>query len=95
MKQIISILAFYKPYVIWSLIVNICITIICPAIVYAIITKLFLAVFIWFLVKETSYKHKLNLLKKLGVSTLKLFLLLFLIDISFTIGFLEILKEYV
>ena len=95
MKQLFTILIFYKPYVVWSLIVNICIAIICPAIISAITTKLLLTIFIWFLVKETRVKHKLYFYNKLGISTIKLFSILFLIDISFTIGFLEVIKEYV
>ena len=47
MKQLFTILIFYKPYVVWSLIVNICIAIICPAIISAITTKLLLTIFIW------------------------------------------------
>lgn len=94
MKQLISILIFYKPYLVWSLAVNICIALFCPQILLAITTKLLLTIFIWFSVKETRAKHKLYYFKTIGVSALKLFSVLFILDISLTIGFLEVVTEY-
>ena len=95
MQQFLTILAFYKPFVIWSFLVNIAIAVLNPFIIPAIITKMFLAVFVWFLVKETNVKHKLNFYSKLGISPVKLFSILFIVDITMTIGFLEVIKEYI
>ena len=95
MQQFLSILAFYRPLVLWSFIINIIITIVNPYIFPAIITKLLLTIFVWYLVNETGAKRKLTLYKNLGISPLKLFSSLFLIDTLLTLSFLYIIKEFI
>lgn len=95
MQQFLTILAFYRPFVLWSFLVNIAITIVNPFLVPAIATKLMLAVFVWYICKETNAKRKLTFYKNLGISPLKLFSVLFLVDIFITITFLIVIKEYV
>ena len=95
MQQILTILAFYRPFVIWSLIVNIAIAIVYPFVIPAIITKMFLTVFVWFMFHETKARRKLTFYKNLGVSAFKLFLSLFFLDIAATIGFILIVKEFI
>ncbi len=63
-------------------------------IVPVIVAKLFLTVFLWYYVTETHAKRKLTFYKNLGISEFKLFSSLFLIDITLTIGFLTIFKEF-
>lgn len=95
MQQFISILAFYRSYILGSFFINILITIVNPRIFAAIVTKLFLTVFVWFMVNETSAKRKLTFYNNLGISTLKLFISLFILDLIFTITFLTIVKEFI
>ena len=95
MQQFISILAFYKPFVLWSFIINIAIAIVNPFIMPAIVTKLLLTIFVWYIVNETNAKRKLVFYKRLGISTFKLFSILFLVDISITISFIIVIKEYI
>jgi len=95
MQKLLTILAFYKPFVLGSFLVNIAITIVNPFIVPAIITKLMLTVFVWYLVNETNAKRKLIFYNNLGISSIKLFSMLFFIDIFITISFLILIKEYI
>jgi len=95
MQKLLTILAFYKPFVIWSFLVNIALTIVNPFIVPAIITKLMLTVFVWYLMNETNAKRKLIFYNNLGISSIKLFSVLFFIDIFITIGYLILITEYI
>lgn len=95
MQQLLSILAFYRSFVVWSFLVNIAITIINPHIIPAILTKLLLTIFVWYLLNETNAKRKLIFYKNLGISTLKLLSVLFFIDCIITISFLIVIKEFV
>ena len=95
MHQLKSILSFYKQFVVWSFIINIAIAIVFPFVSTAILTKLLLTIFVWYMVSETDAKRKLISYKNLGVSTLKLFSVLFLVDIFFTITFIVVIKEFI
>lgn len=95
MQKLLTILAFYKPFVIWSFLVNIALTIVNPFIVPAIITKLMLTVFVWYLMNETNAKRKLIFYNNLGISSIKLFSVLFFIDSFITICYLILIKEYI
>ena len=95
MQKLLTILAFYKPIVIWSFLVNIAITIINPFIVPAIITKLMLTIFVWYFVNETNTRRKLIFYNNLGISSIILFSVMFFIDIFITIGYLILIKEYI
>lgn len=90
-----AILLFYKPYMLWSFAINILIVIFSPHIFPAIVTKLVLTFFIWYLVNETYTQKKLDFYKNLGISTFKLFASLFLIDIFITIAFLLVMQEFI
>jgi len=80
--------------VVWSFVINAILGFLNPLIIPAIVTKLFLTVFVWYLVTETNAKRKLTFYKNLGISTFKLFSILFLVDISLTISFLVVFKEF-
>ena len=95
MQKLLTILAFYKPFVIWSFLVNIAITVVNPFIVPAIVTKLMLTIFVWYFVNETNTKRKLIFYNNLGISSIKLFSVMFFIDIFITIGYLILIKEYI
>ncbi len=90
-----AILLFYRPYVIWSFIINIVITILSPQIFPAILTKLFLTILLWFLVNETHAKRKLNFYRNLGISSLRLFTSIFIIDVLIMIAYLSFIKVFI
>ncbi|SHH32921.1 hypothetical protein DFQ05_0202 [Winogradskyella wandonensis] len=94
MHRLLAILAFYKPFVVWSFVINAIIGFFNPHLAPALITKLFLTVFAWYYVHETSQRRKLTFYKNLGISPVKLFSILFLIDSVLTIIFLTIFKEF-
>ncbi|WP_299119022.1 hypothetical protein [uncultured Winogradskyella sp.] len=94
MQRFLAILAFYKPFVVWSLIITAIIGFFNPHLVPAIVTKLFLTVFAWYYVNETNNKHKLTFYKNLGISPLKLFTIMFIVDCILTIIFLTVFKEF-
>lgn len=95
MQKLSSILLFYKPYFLWSFAINILVTIFNPEIMTAIGTKLFLVVFLWYYISYTKGKRLLSFYNNIGVSTFKLFISVFVIDITITIGYLLIIKEFI
>lgn len=90
-----AILTFYKPLFFSSFVVNIIIAIINPSIIAALVTKLFLVSLLWYLMTEDGLKKKLVFYKNLGISNLKLFTSLFLIDIFITIAFILLMQEFI
>ena len=94
MHRFLAILAFYKPFVVWSLIVTAIIGFFNPHIAPAVATKLFLTVFVWYYVSETPNKRKLTFYKNLGISPLKLFSSLFIVDCVLTVSFILVFKEF-
>ena len=95
MPQLLAILTFYRPFIIWSFLVNITLVIFNPYILLAIITKLFLIGLIWFISKETTTEQKLIFCNNLGVSNFKLFFTLFSVDIIITVTFIILIKEFI
>ena len=95
MQQLRMILVFYRPLFLWSFAVNILITILNPDFIPAVLTKLFLVILLWYIITETQAKQKLMFYKNLGISTVKLFSILYFIDIFITISFLLIVKVFI
>ncbi|EPR73875.1 hypothetical protein ADIWIN_1045 [Winogradskyella psychrotolerans RS-3] len=79
---------------VWSFIANAIIGFLNPHIAPALVTKLFLTVFAWYYVNETNNKRKLIFYKNLGLSTLTLFSVIFILDCILTIIFITILQEF-
>ena len=94
MHRLLAILAFYKPFVVWSFIVTAIIAFFNPHLAPAIVTKLFLTVFAWYYVSETPNKRKLTFYKNLGISSFKLFSIIFIVDCILTVIFLTVFKEF-
>ena len=94
MQRLLAILTFYKPFVVWSFIVTAIIGFFNPHVAPAIVTKLFLTVFAWYYVSETPNKRKLTFYKNIGISPLKLFSSMFIVDCILTISFLIVFKEF-
>ena len=95
MQQLFSILVFYRPFIIWSLAINMLLSFIKIEIITILIVKLLLIFSLWHLLNETHAKRKLTFYKNLGISKLKLFSLVFVIDAVFSIPFVILLKEFV
>lgn len=95
MQQFFSIFAFYKPFILWSLIINMIFSFLEYEIIPILILKLLLVIFLWYFLNETYAKRKLTFYKNLGISTLKLFTLLYIIDFVFSLPFLILLREFI
>lgn len=95
MQKLEAIYIFYRPFFFWSFAINILQFVFNPNLIPAIITKLILIFFVWYLVKETGNKKTLIFYKNIGISDFRLFASFLLIDISITVGFLLIMKEFV
>ena len=95
MYRFLAILAFYKPFVVWSFIANAIIAFFNPYLVPALFTKLFLTVFAWYYVNETPNRRKLTFYRNLGISSFKLFSIIFIVDCILTTIFLTIFKEFI
>ena len=55
---------------------------------------LFLTLFLWYLTIETNAKRKLIFYKNLGISTLKLFGSIFIVDVLITVIFTLLIQEF-
>lgn len=94
MQQLLSILLFYRPFIIWSLIINMVFSFLKFNVSLIVASKLLLVFLLWHVFNETHAKRKLLFYKKLGVPAIKLFTLLFIVDLILSIPFLIILKEF-
>lgn len=94
MHRFLAILTFYKPFVVWSFIATIIIAFFNPYVIPALFTKLFLTVFAWYYVSQTSNKRKLTLYRNIGISSFKLFSIIFIVDGMLTVLFLMVFKEF-
>ncbi|RAJ13243.1 hypothetical protein [Olleya aquimaris] len=96
LSQLFAILFYYRTFALWSLGINILLLITgSSTLILALITKLFLVALLFYLVSEAEAKQKLSFYKKLGISDLKLFSVLYLIDAIITIGFLSVINEFI
>lgn len=95
MQQLSSIFLFYRPFFIWSYGVNFLLLLLGFDVIPLFLAKAFLVIFLWYFITETQAKRKLVFYKNLGISTLKLFALFFLIDVILSLPFILIIKEFV
>jgi hypothetical protein len=95
MQRLLSIYLLYKPFILWSFGVNVFLSVIEYKLVAILLIKLLLVLFLWYVMNETSYKKTLQVYKNTGVSTLKLFAFLYVIDLVLSIPFLIILREFI
>ncbi len=94
-KQVLSILNYYKSMAFWSFIVTLAITIINPELILALSTKLFLIFVLWFLISDRKVRQRLRFYKIRGVSNIKFFTVIFLIDCTLTSTFLFLIKGFI
>ncbi len=95
MQQISSIFLFYRPFVLWSFIANSFLLVMGVHLIPLFLIKVCLIISLWYFTLQTKAKHKLTFYKNLGISPLKLFLSIFVIDVLLSIPFLLILKEFI
>lgn len=96
LSQLFAILYYYRTFALWSFGINILLLITGSSnLILALITKLFLVALLYYLVSEADTKHKLPFYKNLGVSDIKLFSVLYLIDAIITTGFLSLMNEFI
>jgi hypothetical protein len=89
-----AILLFYKPYFLWSLAINILLIILKYNLFILSIVKILLIGFLWYFITETNGKRKLIFYNNLGISSLRLFSTLFLIDIFITLLFFNLITAF-
>ncbi len=95
MRQLFPILTFYRPYFLWSFAANIILFfLLWSYLIPVFLAKIFLVIFLWYSINQSHAKRKLMFYKNLGISTFKLFAMLFLVDLALSIPFLLILKEF-
>ncbi len=94
MYKFIAILTFYKQFVVWSFIVNVIIALYTPYAIPALCIKLFLVIFSWYYFNETTNKRKLTIYKNLGISSFKLFSIIFIVDSIITLLLLKLYTEF-
>lgn len=93
MKRFNVLFNFYKLFIVWSLLITIVIGTINPNYTAGILTKLFLTGFAWYYMSETSNKQKLTFYMNLGISPVKLFSFVFIIDSIITVLTLFLIKH--
>jgi|AVFP01.1.fsa_nt_gi hypothetical protein len=94
MQRFLTIILFYKPFVWWSLAINLVLGIFNFHLVFAAITKLFLLIFLWYYVHETQHRRRFLFFKNLGISSRRLFVTVFIVDLLLTLSFLALFKEF-
>ncbi|MDH7911237.1 hypothetical protein [Winogradskyella sp. SYSU M77433] len=95
LRQVSSILNYYKPLASWSFLVTIGITVINPELILALCTKLFLTGLLWLMLSDRKLRRRLNFYRISGVSDLKFFGTLFLIDSIITGTFITLIKGFI
>jgi hypothetical protein len=92
MKHLLIFFHFYKTYIAWSFIITILLGFVDSHYISAVLTKLFLTIFAWYITNETSNKHKLTFYKNLGISIRTLFISMFVVDSVLTILIIFLFK---
>jgi len=96
MQKLATIFHFYRPFLFWSLGINIFLFILLGHYISLVILgKIFLILSLAYFINESSFKQKLLFYKNLGISTFKLFFIFFLTDAFLTISVLSIIKVFV
>lgn len=95
MNRLRTILKFYKPMVLWSFLINILLIMVTPYIFITILTKLFLVILILLFLNETNTKYSLLTYEKLNISQMKLFGIMFVLDILMTTSTLSTIKVFI
>jgi len=95
MQQLFPIFIFYRSFILWSFGINILLSYLKYDVIPIVLVKLLLIVFLWFIINETGAKGKLLFYKNMGISTFKLFFVIYIIDLLLSLPFILILKEFI
>lgn len=95
MQRLGAILVFYKSLFMWSFLINILLIMITPYIFIANLTKLFIFTLIVCFLDETKIRSKLLFCKSLDKLQIKLFGIIYLLDITITTVTLYTLKVFI
>lgn len=94
-NQLRSIFYFYKTFFIWSLVINLIFVLLkTPDVFLVLIIKFLLLIFIYYVMIETKGKQKLTFYKILGISGIKLFSVVYVIDAIITLIFLKLILYF-
>jgi len=90
-NQLRSIFYFYRNFFKWSLVINLLFILLkTPDVFLVLFVKFLLLIFIYYVMIETKGKQKLTFYKILGISDIKLFSVVYVIDILVTFIFLKL-----
>ncbi|PWI31700.1 hypothetical protein DI383_00900 [Flavobacteriaceae bacterium LYZ1037] len=95
MQRLGAIFIFYKPYIFWSFGITLFLIAFKSNLVVIYIAKFFLTAFLWYFLSETTAKRKLLFYKNLGISSLKLFGIMYLIDIFITSLLFKLISVFI
>lgn len=95
MNQLKFIFIFYRPYIIWSIIITIILYSINPSFVFVLVAKLLLSVFLWYFTNETNSKKTMIFYKNVGLSTHNLFASAFLLDVLLSVFIIILTKNLI
>jgi len=94
MQRFFTIMLFYKPFIWWSFGINLLLGLWQFNLILAAVAKLFMLVFLWYYCHETHYKRRFVFFKNLGISTRRLFMTVYTVDLAGTLAFLLLFKEF-
>lgn len=94
-NQFRALLYYYKPLATKSFLVTLLLTIYNPEIATALLTKLFLMTLFWVMINDRGIRKKLKFHKMVGVSNIKLVIMLYLVDCFITCSFLLLIKGFI
>ena len=94
-KQIKSIFNYYKHLAAWSILVTLGIISVQPNLILALTTKLFLIFVLWMMLSDRKVRQRLRFYKISGVSSLKFFSIIFLIDGCLTTSIIVGIKGFI
>lgn len=91
-NQLTSIFHFYKTFAAWSIIINLFFVLLkTNDVILVLIVKFLLLIFTYYIIIETKGKQKLTFYKILGISDIKLFSIVYVIDAIITFIFLKLI----
>ena len=95
MKRLFPIIIFYRSLIMWSFIINILLSVIGLNFIIIALIKVLLLFFLWQLIDDFIDRKTLRVFRNRGFSILKLFLFVYLVDITLSIPFLLVLGEFI
>lgn len=95
MRLLVSVLSFYKSFILFSFGINIVLLILGFSLTPIIIAKLLIVINLSYIINASKARKKLVFYKNLGISSFKLFGIVFIIDLLLTTLFVLIIKSFI